>query len=149
MPFIIAAILVIMGVLILIAKGIGNRLTGYVPIILYHFHYAGVNIFSLQFGFIGIYVQISAMELMLCSNHNIRKYFIAKTAVVLVLPSVKGWILQSSETNFERHFQTVSLKNVARKLGVGNPSFDNVAQNEYVCLYKSNNSNNQPYDQHH
>ena len=53
------------------AKGIGNRLTGYVPIILYHFHYAGVNIFSLQFGFIGIYVQISAMELMLCSNHKV------------------------------------------------------------------------------
>ncbi len=38
------------------------------PIHFDHFHYAGVNIFGLQFGFIGIYVQISAMELVLFSG---------------------------------------------------------------------------------
>ena len=49
-----------------------------------------------------------------------RKYLMVNTAVVLVLPSANGCILQSSETNFERHFQAMSLKNVAQKCGVVN-----------------------------
>ena len=53
------------------AKGIGYLLSGYMPIHFDHFHYAGVNIVGLQFGFIGIYVQISAMELMPRSNHKV------------------------------------------------------------------------------
>lgn len=35
------------------AKGIGYLLSGYVPIILHHFHYPGVDVFGLKFRFVG------------------------------------------------------------------------------------------------
>ena len=55
------------------AQGGGNFLSGYMPILFHHLHNTGVNVFGLEFRVVGIYMQISAMEIVSGSKHKVRE----------------------------------------------------------------------------
>ena len=63
------------------AQGGGNFLSGYMPILFHHLHNTGVNVFGLEFRVVGIYMQISAMEIVSGSKHKVREEGIQRVPV--------------------------------------------------------------------
>ena len=63
------------------AQGGGNFLSGYMPILFHHLHNTGVNVFGLEFRVVGIYMQITAMEIVSGSKHKVREEGIQRVPV--------------------------------------------------------------------